>query len=50
MQRNIDDRYFKNDRWEYYCPENAAAATRPLGVNAFLNWPLKAKVKAGKAD
>lgn len=23
MVRNIDDRYFKNDQFEYYCPENA---------------------------
>lgn len=23
MARNIDNRYFKNDTWEYYCPENA---------------------------
>lgn len=23
MAQNIDDRYFKNDKWEYYCPENA---------------------------
>lgn len=23
MARNIDDRYYQNDRWEYYCPENA---------------------------
>lgn len=23
MTRNIDDRYFKNERFEYYCPENA---------------------------
>lgn len=23
MAKNIDDRYYKNDKWEYYCPENA---------------------------
>lgn len=23
MARNIDNRYYKNDQWEYYCPENA---------------------------
>lgn len=23
MVRNIDDRYYKGEQWEYYCPENA---------------------------
>jgi len=23
MANNIDKRYYKNDKWEYYCPENA---------------------------
>lgn len=23
MAKNIDDRYYKNEKWEYYCPENA---------------------------
>ena len=23
MTQNIDNRYYKNDKWEYYCPENA---------------------------
>lgn len=23
MKQNIENRYFKNDKWEYYCPENA---------------------------
>lgn len=23
MQRNIEERYYTNDKWEFYCPENA---------------------------
>lgn len=23
MAKNIDERYYKGDKWEYYCPENA---------------------------
>lgn len=30
--------------------ENFKAAAKPVGVNAFLNWNIKSKVKAGKTE